>query len=269
MPKLPPLALIGAGNMGEALLKGLLARGASPEDLRAAERVPGRAAEIGSRYGIGVSASILEAVRGARLVVLAVKPQDVGPALAEIRSSWGDGILVSICAGVTLARLEGALPEGARVVRVMPNAPALVGQGASAYCANRHVGPGERLEVETVLRAVGEVFAVEKEELLDAVTGLSGSGPAYVYVFLEALADAGVLMGLPRALAQALATQTLAGAAIMAREEAVHTAELKDRVTSPGGTTIAGLRELELGGFRAAVIEAVRAATLRSRELGG
>jgi pyrroline-5-carboxylate reductase len=268
--RLPRLALVGVGNMGEALLKGLLDRGVTtPDEVTAAEKVPARAAEMAQRYGISVAGSVTEACRDAGLVLLAVKPQDVGTALAELGSWDPSRLLVSICAGVTLGRLAAGLPDGAAVVRVMPNAPALAGCGASVYCANSHVAPAQRRDVETLLGAVGEVHAVDKESLLDAVTGLSGSGPAYAYVFLEALADAGVLMGLPRDLSRALARQTLFGAACMAREAGTHTAELKDRVASPGGTTIAGLRELELRGFRGAVIEAVRAATLRSKELGG
>lgn len=267
---LPRLALVGVGNMGEALLKGLLDRGVTtPARVTGAEKAPDRAAEMVRRYGITVSGSVAEACREAGLVLLAVKPQDVDSALSELGAWDASKLLVSICAGVTLERLGRSLPEGAAAVRVMPNAPALAGCGASVYCANPHVTPAQRETVATLLGAVGEVHAVEKEALLDAVTGLSGSGPAYAYVFLEALADAGVLMGLPRDLSRALARQTLFGAACMAREPGTHTAELKDRVASPGGTTIAGLRELELRGFRGAVIEAVRAATLRSKELGG
>lgn len=268
--RLPRLALVGVGNMGEALLKGLLDRGVTtPSDVSAAEKMPRRGEEVARRYGISVVGSIAEACRGAGLVLLAVKPQDVDSALTELGPWEPSKLLVSICAGVTLERLGRGLPEGAGVVRVMPNAPALVGCGASVYCANEHVTQAQREAVEALLGAVGEVHAVEKESLLDAVTGLSGSGPAYAYVFLEALADAGVLMGLPRDLSRALARQTLSGAACAARTTDAHTAELKDRVASPGGTTIAGLRELELRGFRGAVIEAVRAATLRSKELGG
>ncbi|MBI5017058.1 MAG: pyrroline-5-carboxylate reductase [Deltaproteobacteria bacterium] len=267
---LPRLALVGAGNMGEALLKGLLDHGVTtPQQVAAAEKVPSRAADVARRYGISVVASVRDACRGAGLVLLAVKPQDVDPALAELSDWEPTALLISICAGVTLERLARGLPAGAAVVRVMPNAPALAGCAASVYCANEHVTPAQRDVVATLLSAVGEAHAVEKESLLDAVTGLSGSGPAYAYVFLEALADAGVLMGLPRELSRALARQTLLGAACMARDAGAHTAELKDRVASPGGTTIAGLRELELRGFRGAVIEAVRAAALRSKELGG
>ncbi|NTU60169.1 MAG: pyrroline-5-carboxylate reductase [Deltaproteobacteria bacterium] len=264
------LCLIGAGNMGEALLKGLLDRGMlEPGDVTAAEKVADRAEAIGRRYGIKVSASIAEAAASAAVVLLAVKPQDVEPALAELKPVAAGKLLVSICAGVAVAKLEALLPAGTAVVRVMPNAPALAGCGASVYCTNAHTGAEARARVEALLAAVGDVHRVEKEGLLDAVTGLSGSGPAYAYLFLEALADGGVLMGLPRDLSRALAAQTLLGAAQMAKQGDHHTAELKDRVASPGGTTIAGLRELERGGFRGAVVEAVRAATLRSKELGG
>ncbi|MBI5440644.1 MAG: pyrroline-5-carboxylate reductase [Deltaproteobacteria bacterium] len=267
--KLPSLAIIGAGNMGEALLRGLLEKGAvSAADVSAAEKLKERADAISSAYGIRVSAEVGDACRGAEICLLAVKPQDVGPALSDLAAAAGGKLLVSVCAGITLERLAQALPEETPIVRVMPNTPALVGCGASVYCANRWVDPARRAWVETLLGAVGEVYSVEKEGLLDAVTGLSGSGPAYVYTFIEALADGGVLAGLPRDLARALACQTVLGAARLVHDSPLHTAELKDRVTSPGGTTAAGLRELELRGFRGAVIEAVRAAAERSRQLG-
>ncbi|MHB8764056.1 MAG: pyrroline-5-carboxylate reductase, partial [Deferrisomatales bacterium] len=189
--------------------------------------------------------------------------------LADLAACGAGALVVSVCAGVPLGRLTAGLPPGTPVVRCMPNTPALVGCGASVYCANPHVTAEGRRAVELLLGAVGQVHEVQKESLLDAVTGLSGSGPAYAFTFLEALADGGVLAGLPRALARALACQTLLGAARLAQASDEHTAELKDRVTSPGGTTSAGLRELELRGFRGAVIEAVRAAAERSKELGG
>lgn len=270
MGKLPRLAVIGVGNMGEALVKGLLDRELlDASDLIGAEKVRHRAEEIASRYGIAVPASVTEACEGTGLILIAVKPQDVDVALKEIATCARDAMVVSVCAGITLARLADRLPEGTPVVRVMPNTPALVGCGASVYVPNEHVTEEHRKMVETLLGAVGEVYPVEKESFLDAVTGLSGSGPAYAYTFLEALADGGVLVGLPRPLARSLACQTLLGAAKLVKASGEHTAELKDRVASPGGTAIAGLRELELQGFRRAVIEAVRAATFRSRELGG
>jgi pyrroline-5-carboxylate reductase len=264
------LTIIGVGNMGEALLRGLLQQGIVPAAaIVGVEKHTLRAKEIAERYGIRTTYSVAEGCAGADMIVLAVKPQDADPVLDELSPGAAGKILVSVCAGVTLSRLSSRLPEDTAVVRVMPNAPALIGCGASVYFAGPRVDDEARAVVEAVLGAVGEVHRVEKEALLDAVTGLSGSGPAYAYVFLEALADAGVLMGLSRDLSRALACQTLLGAARMARESGLHTAELKDRVASPGGTTIAGLRELERTGFRGALFEAVRAATLRSRELGG
>ncbi len=265
----PRIAVVGVGNMGEALVKGLLDRGlARPEDLSAAEKVPERARQVAGRYGIRVLPSVEEACREASVVVLAVKPQDVDPALAGIRAA-GPALVVSVCAGVTLGQLERGLPQGTAVVRVMPNTPALVGEGVSVYCVNARVTSAHEDQVRRLLGALGPVHRVDREDLMDAVTGLSGSGPAYVFAFLEALADGGVLVGLPRPLARALALQTVLGAARLAAATGEHTAELKDRVASPGGTTIWGLRELERNGFRAAVIEAVRAATERSRQLGG
>ncbi len=270
MQTLPRLAVIGLGNMGEALVKGLLDRGAAaPTAVVGAEVLAPRAAEASGRLGIAVHTEATEACRGAGAIVLAVKPKDAETILGQVGPVAPGALVVSICAGVSLARLEAQLPAGAPVVRCMPNTPAVVGLGASVYCANRHVGAEGRRTVEALLGALGEVYAVEQEPLLDTVTGLSGSGPAYAFAFLEALADGGVLMGLPRTLARALAAQTVLGAARLAQVSGEHISELRDRVTTPGGTTAAALRELELRGFRSAVIEAVRAATLRSRELGG
>lgn len=270
MQTLPHLAVIGLGNMGEAIVKGLLDRGATtPDRLVGAEVLASRATEAAGRLGIAVRTDAAEACHGAGAVVLAVKPKDVEGVLARVGPAAPGALVVSICAGVSLSRLEAQLPPRTPVVRCMPNTPAVVGLGASVYCANAHVTAENRRVVDTLLRALGEGYAVETEALLDTVTGLSGSGPAYVFAFLEALADGGVLMGLPRSLARALAAQTVLGAARLAQVSGEHTAELRDRVTTPGGTTAAALRELELRGFRSAVIEAVCAATLRSRELGG
>jgi pyrroline-5-carboxylate reductase len=184
------------------------------------------------------------------------------PEAARLRPLW-----VSIAAGIPLAALEAALPSGARVVRAMPNTPALIREGATAFTANAACGPEDRRAARALFEAVGTAWEAPDEALLDAVTGLSGSGPAYVFVFLEALGDAGVRMGLPRDAAYQLALQTVFGAAHLAIEEGRHPAALKDQVTSPGGTTIAGLERLEAGGFRAALYEAVAAATRRSQEL--
>jgi pyrroline-5-carboxylate reductase len=272
MGTLPRLAIVGLGNMGEALVKGLLDRDlVRAEEIDGAEKDSARRRAVAERHGIRTHPTAGEACRGAGVVVLAVKPQDVDEALREIAPAVAGtpAVVVSICAGITLARLGRGLPPDTPVVRAMPNTPALVGFGASVYCANERGGERAEALAQELLGAVGEVHRVGSETALDAVTGLSGSGPAYAFTFLEALADGGVLMGLPRALARALACQTLVGAAHLARESVEHTAELKDRVASPAGTTIEGLRALESHGFRAAVIEAVRAATLRSRELGG
>lgn len=270
MEKLGPLAVIGLGNMGEALIKAWLdAALIEPADVRGAEKLADRGAAMADRYGLTLCDAAGDAAADAAVVLLAVKPQDVGGALAALAPRLAGQLVVSICAGVPLARLAEGLPAGTPIVRAMPNTPALVRAGATVYCANRHVDEAGRRTVERLLGAVGTVHPVAAEGLLDAVTGLSGSGPAYVFTFLEALADGGVLGGLPRALARDLAVQTVLGAARLVQEGGEHTAELKDRVASPGGTTIAGLRELENRGFRSAVIEAVRAAAERSSQLGG
>jgi len=266
------IGLVGAGAMGDALAAGVLRAGVSPERLRAADPDPARRKQVEESRGVVALADAADAVREADLVILAVKPAVVAPLLRDL-APLGDAALraplwISVAAGVSLAALGAALPSGARTVRAMPNTPALVGEGASAFV----LGPGARPEDRRVARAlfesVGLAWEAPSEALLDAVTGLSGSGPAYVFVMLETLADAGVRMGLPREAAAALATQTVLGAARLARETGRHPAALKDQVTSPGGTTIAGLERLEAGGFRAALHEAVAAATRRARELG-
>jgi pyrroline-5-carboxylate reductase len=203
------------------------------------------------------------------VVVLAMKPNVVVDALRALAPAAGDPgpLWISIAAGVPLATLAGPLPPTARIVRAMPNTPALVGCGATAIVGNAQVGPTELALATALFRSVGTCWTAPAESLLDAVTGLSGSGPAYVFVFLEALSDAGVRVGLPRDAATALAVQTVLGAARLASETGRHPAQLKDQVTSPGGTTIAGLERLEARGLRAAVYEAVAAATARSREL--
>jgi pyrroline-5-carboxylate reductase len=205
--------------------------------------------------------------------VVAVKPGLVRGVLAALggpaNAALARPLWISIAAGVSLAALESALPPGARVVRAMPNTPALVRAGATAYSANAACGAADRALARALFEGVGIAWECPNEALLDAVTGLSGSGPAYVFVLLEALADAGVRMGLPREAASLLATQTVLGSAQLAQQTGRHPAALKDQVTSPGGTTIAGHERLEAGGFRAAIHDAVAAATRRSKELGG
>lgn len=204
----------------------------------------------------------------ASILVLAVKPAHVSEVLAEIRPIFSEHhLLISIAAGVPIAKLEAALGGGARVVRVMPNTPALVGASASAFAVGNAARPGDAQIVADLFGAVGLALPV-KENLLDAVTGLSGSGPAYVYLIIEALSDGGVAAGLPRDIATRLAAQTVLGAAKMLLETGHHPGALKDMVTSPGGTTIEGIHELEKGNVRAALINAVRAASEKSRRLG-
>jgi pyrroline-5-carboxylate reductase len=256
--------------MAEALIGGLLAAGVPAERLAASDPDPGRRKLLGEAFGIATHTDNADAVAGSDLVVLAVKPSVVEPVLHGLRhGALAQPLWVSIAAGVPIAKLAALLPEGARIVRAMPNTPALVRAGATALAASRAASPGDREAAIQLFESVGLCWEAQNEMLLDAVTGLSGSGPAYVFVFLEALGDAGVRMGLPREAAYRLAFQTVLGAAKLAQESGRHPAALKDQVTSPGGTTIAGLERLEAGGFRAAVYEAVAAATRRSRELGG
>ncbi len=215
-----------------------------------------------------VSPDLAEIIHRATVVVLAVKPQVMSDALKSVSSLLSTSpLVVSVAAGITLRKLSEGLPSGTRLVRVMPNTPCLIGRGASGIAAGSAATPGDVSLVNDLLQTVGLVETVP-ESLLDAVTGLSGSGPAYVFQLIEALSDGGVKMGLPRATATRLAAQTVAGAAEMQLSTGQHPAVLKDSVTSPGGTTIAGLHALETGGFRAALINAVEAATLRSKQLG-
>jgi len=265
------IGFIGCGAMAEALAAGFVAAGVPASSIRAADPSTAAREGIAKRIGVSVSDSNAEVVAASDVVVLAVKPGLVQPVLADLRSQSGleRPLWISIAAGVTLTQIEGQLPAGARVVRVMPNTPALVGAAASALCPNAACSPADRALAQGLFEAVGTAWTVADEGLLDAVTGLSGSGPAYVFLILEALGDAGVRMGLPRDAAYQLAFQTVYGAAKLAIESGRHPAELKDQVTSPGGTTIAGLQKLEDAGVRAALYAAVEAATLRSRELRG
>lgn len=255
------LVIVGGGRMGEALLGGLLAAGRAPSTLAVVEAVPARREDLAQRFdGVTVAAEPPTA-EGA---VIAVKPADVAAACASLS---GARRVLSIAAGVTTASLDAAVGDGIAVVRAMPNTPALVGAGASAIAAGAHAGDADLAWAEDVLGAVGTVVRVP-ERLLDAVTGLSGSGPAYVFLVAEALIEAGVLNGLPRDVATSLATQTLLGAARLLTETGDTPEALRAQVTSPGGTTAAGLHALESAGVRAAFLDAVTAATDRSRALG-
>lgn len=264
------LVVVGGGNMGEALVAGLRRAGAR-DDIHVVEKLEARrSALVAAHAGLAV-VDDLDGVPGPiDEAIVAVKPGDV-PAVCQALGGRGVGRVLSIAAGVTLATMEAELEAGGggqvAVVRAMPNTPALVGQGAAAIAAGRHAGDDDLAWAESVLGAVGRVVRVA-EPALDAVTGLSGSGPAYVFMVAEALIDAGVLVGLPRDTAEALALQTLLGAAHMLVESGRTAPELRAMVTSPGGTTAAGLLELERHGLRAAMLAAVQAATDRSRALG-
>ena len=264
------IGLIGCGAMARALAKGLVEAGLPKDRLAAADPISQAREGFAAQIGAHTTADNAEVVARSEIVVVAVKPDAVGPVLTALDASQSSKPLwISIAAGVSLARLAAGLPAGTRIVRAMPNTPALVGAGATAYCPSPEVSELDLALVEALLSATGWCWRAPKEELLDAVTGLSGSGPAYVFLILEALADAGVRQGLPRDAAQALATRTVLGAAQLALETGRHPGDLKDQVTSPGGTTIAGLERLEALGVRAALYDAVRAATERSRALGG
>jgi pyrroline-5-carboxylate reductase len=265
------IGFIGCGAMARALAGGLLAAGVPLDRLRASDLSDDQRDGFEAELGIETTSDNAAVVAASDVVVLCVKPHVVEPVLQGL--GGGDELArplwISIAAGVRLTRLAGALPEGARILRCMPNTPALVRAGATALCANEHASAADLKLGEALFSAVGTTWLAPAEDLLDAVTGLSGSGPAYVFLFLEALGDAGVRQGLPRDAAYELAFQTVLGAAQLAQQAGRHPAALKDQVTSPGGTTIAGLEQLEQAGVRAAIYRAVEAATKRSRELSG
>lgn len=263
------IGFIGAGNMGEALIKGmLLSESFGPQQLLASDKVSQRLNYLAETYKIKVFKKNSEVVRRSDVIILAVKPQNLEEALKEVREGFSkDKLLISILAGIPVGKLQGILKRGGRVIRAMPNAPALVQEGATAIFRGDQATEKDELIARRIFDSVGKTIILEDESLMDAVTGLSGSGPAYVFVILEALSDGGVTMGLPREVATNLAIQTIAGAAKLARESRKHPGELKDMITSPGGTTIVGLKKLEEGGLRASLMEAVEAATLRSKEL--
>lgn len=264
------LAVLGAGNIGRALLGGLLRGGGVPaERLRATRRNPFALDEVRERLpGVLVTVDNAEAVRGATVVVVSVKPQNAAELFADVAPHLAPGTLVlSTLAGVTTARIGEALGQGLPVVRAMPNTPALVDEAATAIAPGAHATEGHLALARAVFEAVGHVELVP-ESLMDAVTGLSGSGPAYVFMLIEALTDAGVKQGLPRAVALKLSAQTVLGSARLVLETGRHPAILRDEVTTPGGTTIAAVAELERHGLRTMLIDAVAMATTRSRELG-
>ena len=263
------IGFLGSGKMATALAKGIISAGlVKPARIRASDPVPAAQKAFSQETGASISDHNLNVVRFANVLILAVKPVNIVPLLEEIRPAITPGhLLISIAAGIPIAKLEDALPAGTRVVRVMPNTPALVGASASAYALGKSATPADDALTQKLLSAVGVAFQV-KEYLLDAVTGLSGSGPAYVYLMIEALSDGGVAAGLPRDVATRLAAQTVFGSAKMVLETGQHPAALKDMVASPGGTTVEGLHELEKGGLRGILMNAVRAAAEKSRKLG-
>ncbi len=263
--------LIGGGVMGEALLSRLIMRGIyQPSEVIVSEPQPSRQNFFQEQYHVGVTTDNHQVFTQANEVVfLAVKPQvfsAIAQELSDILITENSPLIISILAGVPLSQLEAAFPQ-LPVIRAMPNTPATVGAGMTAICFGGYTHTKHHEIAQQIFSAVGEVVEVS-ESLMDAVTGLSGSGPAYVALMVEALADGGVAAGLPRTIANQLALQTVLGTSLLLHESKMHPAELKDRVTSPGGTTIAGIAQLEQAGFRSALIEAVKAATQRSQDLG-
>jgi len=261
--------VIGCGKMGTALVGGAIRAGAlSADEVTGCDPYPAAAAAFADTTGAKTTGDVASAVAGADVVLLCVKPHDATGVIDSLAAKdCASKLLVSVVAGVTLRVLEAAAPASWRVIRTMPNTPALVGKGASAFCRGANATDGDAGFAMRLFSSVGLAIEVP-ERLMDAVTGLSGSGPAYGFLCIEALADGGVAAGLPRDHAMKLATQTLLGAAAMVAETGLHPAALKDAVASPGGTTIAGIEALEAGGFRAALISAVTAAAKRAGEMG-
>ena len=279
------IAIIGGGSIGEALLSGLLRAGRQAKDLAVAEKDPERAKFLSEKYSV-LQTTVADAAENATYIVIAVKPSDVESALADVaegaaraENNSAEQVFVSVAAGVGTSYYEAKLPAGAPVIRVMPNTPALVGAGVSALSPGRFATADQVKEVSALFKAVGGVIEVPEIQM-DTVTAVSGSGPAYFFLMIEALVDAGVAEGLPRAVATDLVVQTMDGSAAMllqrldAQRESggasvdTSAAQLRAQVTSPGGTTAAGLRELERGGLRASVANAVEAAKTRSEQLG-
>jgi pyrroline-5-carboxylate reductase len=260
------VAIFGAGVMGETLLSGLIRAGRPVDDIVVTERRPEKVEELRTKYGVSVVSNI-EAASTADTLVFVVKPQDMGALCDEISAHVRPGaMVVSLAAGITTEFLESHLPTGVPVVRVMPNTPALVDEGMAALSAGEHCDEAHLDEAEALLRAVGKVVRVP-EKYQDAVTAISGSGPAYIFYIVEAMIEAGVVLGLPRATASELVIQTVYGAATMLRETGEHPSVLRENVSSPAGTTVAALRELDDHKVRAAFITALEAARNRSQQL--
>ena len=262
------IAFIGGGNMAAAMIQGLLTAGCTPASIRVAEPDPNRRETLTHRYPVAIMAENQAVVPGAHALVIAVKPGKVDGVLQELAPLLGPEMLVlSIAAGVSLAQLQRALPVDQPLVRVMPNTPALIGAGIAALLPRPHLSLAQRQLAQQIMAVTGDVVEVEEESWMDGITALSGSGPAYLFLIAEALSDGGVACGLPRALADRLAVKTLIGSARLIDETGQHPAVLKNQVTSPGGTTIAGLVALETAGVRGALVAAVQAAWHRSQAL--
>ncbi len=269
MLKEKKIGVIGTGNMGEALISGLLhSRSSTPENIMCSDIRKDKLKIVKESYGVLTSGNNLNVVSASEIVVYAVKPQIMASVLRETATSLDmSKLIISIAAGVPLSAIESCLNKDLRLVRVMPNIAASVKEGAAAIAPGKHALKDDLKVAKAIFDSVGKSVIIE-EELMDAITGLSGSGPAYLFLIVDALADAGVKMGLSREDALLLSTQTVLGAAKLLMETNEHPGKLKDRVTSPGGTAIAGLHTLEEGGLRTTLINAVEAATRRSRELG-
>ena len=264
------VGIIGAGNMGEVLIRGLIESGkVKKTDIIACDANQERLSYIAKTYEIKTSSSNVEIVNKASIVIIAVKPQNIDELLEELSASSHEGhLFISIAAGVTTERLAAKMHHKSGIIRVMPNAPASVLAGIAALCPGKNVSPEDLQSAEAIFDCVGRTVIIKNESLMDVVTGLSGSGPAFVFLMIESLSDAGVQLGISRKESSLLAAQTVYGAAKMLIETGKHPSELKDIVATPGGTTFAGLKSLEKGNFRSVVMDAVEAATIRSRELG-
>jgi pyrroline-5-carboxylate reductase len=270
MPKDKTFGFIGAGNMAETLLSGLIASDqAKPENITCSDIRPQHLQELQERYGIRTTSDNRAVIQSSAIVIFAVKPQIMADVLKETAGVLDiSKLIISIAAGVPLAAIQAVVDKNLRLIRAMPNLCVAVREGATAITAGPHCRPEDIDQAKAIFEAVGRCVFLKENHLLDTVTGLSGSGPGYIFLIIEALADAGVKMGLSRPEARELSAQTVLGAAKMVLASDAHPAQLKDMVTSPGGTTMAGLHTLEKGGLRAVLMDAIEAATLRSEALG-
>lgn len=264
------VGIIGSGNMGEVLMRGLIQSGSvKKKDIITSDTNRDRLSYIEKTYGVRTTTSNVKLVESASIVIIAVKPQNVDDLLEELsKSSHEEHLFISIVAGITTERLAANMHHQSGIIRVMPNAPSSVLAGIAALCPGRNVSAADLKRAVSIFECVGKTVVIRNEALMDVVTGLSGSGPAFVFLVIESLSDAGVQLGISRKEASLLAAQTTFGAAKMLLETGRHPSELKDIVATPGGTTFAGLKMLEKGNFRSTIMDAVEAATVRSRDLG-